>query len=558
MESQERTSYLMTLDPDMKIAIAQLNPIIGDLEGNSKKIIKEIREAQHLGADLILFSELALTGYPPEDLLLLPHFIDAVGKKLDEIILATEGITAIVGLPRRSNLKTGKPLFNSAAIIENQSLIGFHDKILLPTYDVFDERRYFEPGQDIKTWVIKGERVAITICEEIWEHGKVDDRVSYIRDPIADLKEHQAELLLNLSASPYSFNKFSRRLEVCRRAALSLNCPVILCNQVGANDSLLFDGQSIYAHPNNTFQSAKGFVEELQIVETKSLTPSFEDKDLMKDLYRALVMGIRDYFYKLGFKKACLGVSGGIDSAVVLALAIEALGAKNILAISMPSRYTSKGSRRDAETFAKQLNVEFNEISIEGPFQSYLQLLEPHFKEKPHDTTEENMQARIRGMILMAFSNKFGGLVLNASNKSELAVGYSTLYGDMCGALAVIGDLSKTKVYALARWMNRHKEIIPQSIIDRAPSAELRENQKDSDTLPPYDVVDQIVEAYVEEHRSVKEIVQQYGLEKKWVEELINKIDQNEYKRRQGAPILRVTERCFSVGRRFPIVQRST
>lgn len=541
----------------MHILAAQINPTIGDLAGNSERIIQVIEEGRSRGVDLIVFPEMALSGYPPEDFLLLPHFMEAVARQLKEIVRATAGIAVIIGLPRYNPHKLEKTLYNSAALIQNQTLIDFADKILLPTYDVFDERRYFEPGNDVKTWMLNNQKIGITICEDLWQHSGLLESTSYRRDPVLELRGKELACLINISASPYSLNKFSTRLKVCLSAARSLECPVILCNQVGGNDSLIFDGYSLYVNRDGILQCAKGFEEDKMFIDLVMPQQSVViERNMIQDLYQALVLGVRDYFRKLGFKKACLGLSGGIDSAVAACIAAEALGSKQVLAISMPSRYSSPESARDAALLSRCLGIDYREISIEPPFESYLGILAPSFEGRASDITEENLQARIRGMLLMSFSNKFGYLVLSTGNKSELALGYSTLYGDMCGGLAVIGDLTKRQVYDLAHWINRHEEVIPQHTIERPPSAELRPNQKDSDTLPDYDIIDHVLQAYIVEHRSPAWIADCFHYPLSMVQDLVRRIHLNEYKRRQAPPALRVSEKAFSVGRRFPIVQR--
>ncbi len=542
----------------MRIAVIQLNPIVGDLKGNLEKILEGIDYAKEQQAQLVIFPELSVTGYPPEDFLLLSHFIDQVERCLDPIIAATQGIAAVVGTVRRNPLQSEKQLFNTAAVIENGKLLGFQDKSLLPTYDVFDEGRYFEPAQQRRLWEIGGERVAITICEDIWKHSEQLKYTSYRSDPVQELKGLQPSLMVNLSASPYSYNKPAHRLAACAKAARTLRCPAIMVNQVGGNDSLIFDGYSFYVGADGALLGqGKGFEVDRMSVDTSKkgmvLQPRF---DPVADLYNALVLGVRDYFHKSGFKKACLGLSGGVDSALVACIAAEALGQENVLALGMASRYTSEASVSDAEALVKHLGIEFQLLSIEGPFKSYLELLHKPFAGLPSDATEENIQARIRGMLLMAFSNKLGYIVLSTGNKSELAMGYSTLYGDMCGGLAVISDLTKQQVYALANWINRHQEIIPFNTIKRPPSAELRPNQKDSDTLPDYDIIDQVVQSYVEEHRAPAWIAEHFHFPLSLIEDLVKRIHLNEYKRRQSPPSLRVSEKSFSVGRRFPIVQR--
>lgn len=541
----------------MRILIAQINPTVGHLQGNTAKIISAISAGRQQQADLVLFPELALTGYPPCDFLLLPHFIDAVERSLEEIVKAAVGIACVVGVPRKNLSGKGKSLYNSAAIIENGILLGFQDKMLLPTYDVFDEGRYFEPTTKISGWKVAGHRIGVTICEDIWEHSDLVKETNYHRDPVLELKEEKCDYVLNLSASPYHLGKGLSRSSVCAKAVMALKVPLILCNQVGGNDSLIFDGYSlVFSADGQLIASGKEFQEELLLVDLTQAKPIPEREiDEEEELYRALVLGVRDYFGKSGFTRACLGLSGGIDSAVVACIAAEALGPSNVLGVSMPSRYSSVGSVVDAKALAIALKIGYHEIPIEMPFKSYLDLLTPEFEGKPLDATEENLQARIRGAILMALSNKHGYVVLSTGNKSELAVGYSTLYGDMCGGLGVISDLTKRQVYALAEWINRNGEVIPWGTIKKPPSAELRPNQRDSDSLPDYAIVDAVVEAYVEEHASKEQIAEKYGYPLEVVEALIQKIHRSEYKRRQSAPGLRVSPKAFSVGRYFPIVQ---
>jgi NAD+ synthase (glutamine-hydrolysing) len=541
----------------MRILAAQINTVVGDLKGNTKKIIESIETGRRKKADIVLFPELTLSGYPPEDFLLLPSFMEAVASHLNEIIKASKGIVVVVGVPRQNPNSAEKFLYNSAAVIQNGKLLGFQDKILLPTYDVFDERRYFEPGNKTAVWDLFGCKVAITICEDLWRHSGLVRSTCYLRDPVLELKEFQPDLLLNLSASPYSVNKCEMRIQVSLEAAKTLQCPVLLCNSVGGNDSLIFDGGSVYVGPNGIAERAKSFIADEMLVDLNEKwdAPAFE-RDVVEDLYQALVLGVRDYFQKLGFQKACLGLSGGIDSALVACIAVDALGPDNVLALAMPSRYSSPESLRDAKILAKNLGIRLEEISIEKPFQSFLDELTPYFEGRENDVTEENLQARVRGMLLMAFSNKFGCIVLSTGNKSELALGYSTLYGDMCGGLAVIGDVTKRQVYALACRINRNSEVIPSYVIERPPSAELRPDQRDSDSLPDYDMIDDVLQSYLEDHMSSKEISEKFRYPPKIVEGLIKRIHQNEYKRRQSPPSLRVSEKAFSVGRRFPIVQK--
>jgi NAD+ synthase (glutamine-hydrolysing) len=541
----------------MKVLLAQLNPTIGALSGNTKKIIDTLDRARAKKADLVLFPELAICGYPPEDLVLHSSFIDTMENCLEQIIHASTGIIALVGLVRRNLQAGGKPLLNSVAIIQDGKLIGFQDKALLPTYDVFDERRYFEPGKSVYPWLLKGKNVGIIICEDIWQHSGYTGGTRYAMDPVLELKNHKIDVLLNLSASPYQFQKPNVRVNVCTKAAKTLHCPVLLCCQVGANDQLVFDGYSVFVNEKGELcRLGKGFEEEDILVDLDHpAAPCTFHYDPLSDLYHALVIGVRDYFHKSGFFKACLGLSGGIDSALVACIAAEALGKENVLCVNMPSRYSTKEAIDDAIQLAKRLGVVFKQIPIEGPFEDYLELLKPFLEGRPPDVTEENLQARIRGMILMALSNKLGHVVISTGNKSEMAMGYCTLYGDLAGGLAAIADVTKTQVYELARWINREKEIIPKGTIERAPSAELRPDQKDSDSLPPYEIVDAVLQAYVEDLLSPSEISQKYQIPIETVEDLVRRIHRAEYKRRQAPPGIRVSKKSFRVGRRYPIVQ---
>lgn len=540
----------------MKVAVAQINPIVGDFTYNQGKILDSIAAAKKGGADLVLFPEMALVGYPAEDLLTMPSFVEAAEKALISIVEATRGIIAVVGTIRKNPVRREKGLFNTAAILQDGKLLGFQDKILLPSYDVFSDRRHFEPGNEMPLWELGSKKVAITICEDLWQHAHEVGYAEYRRDPVEELSKLRPDLLLNLSASPYYIGREGTRLRVVTMAAKTLECPAILCNQVGGNDSLIFDGHSLFVSCKGELVfEGKGFEEDLMFVDTESAqSHPFAPQDHVEHLFNALVLGVRDYFYKQGFSRAVLGLSGGIDSAVVACIAAKALGPGNVLALSLPSRYTPDPSRHEAEELARNLGIGFKEISIESPFTSFLDVLAPHFAGRAPDVTEENLQARLRGILLMAFSNKFGYLVLSTGNKSEMAMGYATLYGDMCGGLAVLNDVSKALVYALARKINHHGEVIPLSTIEKPPSAELRPEQKDTDSLPEYPIVDKVLRAYVEEHESVEEIAEKHHLDLDLVRALVCKIHRNEYKRRQAPPGLRVTKKSFSVGRRFPIV----
>jgi NAD+ synthase (glutamine-hydrolysing) len=542
----------------MRILVCQINPTIGDFSSNVEKIKRGIAQGREEKAHLVLFPELALSGYPPDDFLLMPHFVNQATAALDAVIQASKGIWTIVGTFRRSEEGAEKGLYNSAAIIHDGKLVGFQDKSLLPSYDVFDERRYFEPARDVKVWEIAGSKVAITICEDLWQHWGKMKLTDYKFDPILAIKEQNPDLLLNLSASPFHMAKFSERIGVCKAPALTLGCPVILCNQVGGNDSLIFDGYSFAVSKKGELLClAKGFEEQNLLIDTQNLPAPIEFKENgIHNLHDALVLGLRDYFHKSNLKKACLGLSGGIDSAVTLALAVSALGKENVLAVMLPSRFSSQASLKDAKELVANLGVESWTLSIEEPFVAFLDLLLPKFSPRPFDVTEENLQARIRGMILMAISNKLGYIVLSTGNKSELATGFATLYGDMVGGLGVLSDVTKRQVYQLARHINQKKEIIPQSILIKPPSAELREGQLDSDSLPDYEIIDNVVEGYIEKHLSPEEIAKKFGYPVEVVSDLIQRIHKNEYKRRQSAPGLRVSTKAFSVGRRFPIVQK--
>ncbi len=540
----------------MKILVAQLNPLIGDLEANTKKIIESLRLARKLGLDVVVFPELTICGYPPEDLVFHQVFINRMMDKIDEIIPETEGIMALIGLVRYSH-HGAKELFNSAAVIQDRKLMGFQDKWLLPNYDIFNERRYFEPGVSTRAWEWKGNRIGIVICEDIWQHAGYVDFTRYERDPIIELLPYKIDVLLNLSASPYCYQKPDVRVKVCSKAAKTLNCPVILCCQVGASGQVIFDGYSVVVTKEGDLcQLGKGFREDQMIVNLSAKAcPIGFNYDPMKDLYSALVLGVKDYAEKCGFKKACLGLSGGIDSALVACIGVEALGAENVLGVRLPSYCSSQHSLDDAAALANNLNMRFQTIPIMEALDHYLVALEPSFGGREEGVTKENIQARIRGNLLMALSNKFGYLVLSTGNKSELALGYSTLYGDMCGGLGVIGDVMKTLVYELARWINRNGEVIPQSTIDKPPSAELRPGQKDLDAFPDYGIVDNVLKGYVEDYLMRDEIAKKYGVPIEEVNKLIHRVHIAEYKRRQGPPVLSISKKPFGFGRHYPIVQ---
>ena len=533
----------------MKFYIAQLNPTVGALTKNADKIINAILDAKAKNCDLIIFSEMVLQGYTPEDLLYEPAFIEASMHELERITKSTVGITAIVGCARK-NSDAGKAFRNSAAVIQNGAVIGFQDKCLLPTYDVFDEARYMEPAQSEKIWDIAGLSVGITVCEDIWKTGDPECAKLYTIDPLDSFEGKKLDLLVNISASPYALGKIEKRKQVAKRIANRLNCPVVIVNQVGAQDGVIYDGSSLYVDANGSVLiQAPAFSESYVSSDERVQAPVMSEGN---ELFDALVMGVKDYFSKQGLRKALLGLSGGIDSAVVACILQKALGSDAVTALIMPSRFTPIESKQDALQLAKNLKISSVELSIEGPFQAYLQLLQS-------DTigvVEENIQSRIRGMLLMALSNKEGSLVVNTGNKSELAMGYTTLYGDSCGAIGVLGDLLKYQVYEVARYINKNQEVIPSRILTRAPSAELRPNQKDTDSLPEYAILDTIVDEYVVAGIGPDDIASRHGFDEELVKKVCRTIHINEYKRRQAPFALRVSKKAFSCGRRVPIVHR--
>jgi NAD+ synthase (glutamine-hydrolysing) len=542
----------------MKIVISQLNYVIGDIDGNTSKILEEISKARKVNADLIIFSELAVCGYPPKDLLDYPSFIDRCELAVKQIGENSSNIGVIFGAPSWNNLDRGKKLYNSAYFFENQKLLKRIDKTLLPTYDVFDEYRYFEPNEIFECISFRGEKLAVTICEDLWN---IDDQKMYKLIPMDVLQYENPTLMINLSGSPYSYNHVEKRRNRMQQNAKMYSLPLCYVNQVGGNTDILFDGGSMFINKNGDIVEECAFYQEdFKIIEwsSGSVYPDnhqdYYDYDISLT-HDALLMGIKDYFTKMGFKKAIIGSSGGIDSAVVHALAAIALGGENVKAIMMPSKYSSKGSVDDAVKLAENLNSPYRIISIEETVKSLNSSLEEEFEGLGEDITEENIQARSRGIILMAISNKYGHIVLNTSNKSESAVGYSTLYGDMCGGLSVIGDLYKEQVYELARFMNRDGKIIPQEIINKEPSAELRPEQKDSDSLPDYSVLDKILFHYIEGKKGWREIVK-LGMDEDLVRRIIRLVDKNEYKRFQASPTLRISHKAFGIGRQMPIVAK--
>jgi len=541
----------------MKIALCQFNPTVGDFEGNRARILEMAREAHSGKADLAVFSELCVCGYPPQDLIERPSFAERNQKELAQLAQDIP-LPALVGFVGKAQDDTGKPVANSAALIARGKILFEQRKMLLPTYDVFDETRYFQPAHTQYVFPMNSETLGITICEDSWNNKSFWPERLYDRDPVAELAGKGSTLMLNLSSSPYTLGKRGLRHDMLRAVAEERHVPVVYVNQVGGNDSLIFDGSSVAFMPDGRMAAlAKSFDEDLVFFDSTTGIGDMHApmNDEFEAAYRALVIGTRDYVRKCGFQKIVIGVSGGIDSALVAAISADALGAGNVTGVAMPGPYSSEASLRDAQQLGKSLGIEMLVLPITDTFASYGKMLEKTFAGSPMDVTEENIQARIRGNILMALSNKFGGLVLSTGNKSELAVGYCTLYGDMAGGLAVISDVPKTMVYELANFLNREKMRIPQAIIDKAPSAELRPNQKDQDTLIPYEDLDRILKAYVEDLQSPEQISDECLLPLELVRSVALQVDRNEYKRKQAAPGLKVTSKAFSVGRRFPLAQ---
>jgi len=552
----------------MRLGLAQLNPTVGDLAGNRRKIIDSYAALVAQGAQLVVFPELAVCGYPPRDLLFKRRFVSDVAESLAEIAAAVGAVPAVIGTVEANPSGRGRPFFNSAAFCYRGKVGAIGRKCLLPTYDVFDEDRYFEPAMAPTVVDHAGYRIGITICEDIWTHPMISTRRLYSgRVPIEQLAEQKCDLMLNLSASPWHSAKESIRQNfVVGDSARALHCPVVYVNCVGGNDELIFDGRShVCDAQGRVIAGLAAFAEDRAVVdikpsgtntpfETPVLHPTFT-QDEMKDMFDALVLGLRDYAQKSGFKRALIALSGGIDSAVVGVIAAAAFGPENVMGVSLPSAISSQHSRDDARVLAANLGIRFETIPIASPVSATETALGPLFAGLPRDVAEENIQARVRGVLMMALSNKFGSILLTTGNKSEMAVGYCTLYGDMCGGLAVISDVFKMQVYALARWINREREIIPVSTIEKPPSAELRPDQTDQDSLPPYDVLDAILKGYVEEGLSRRDLVAQ-GFAAAVVNDVIRKVDLNEYKRKQAAPGLKITPLAFGVGRRIPIVQK--
>ena len=552
----------------MRLGLAQINTTVGDLAGNRRRILDAYSALVARGAELVVFPELVTCGYPPRDLLFKRHFVADVEASMREIAEAIGEVPALVGTVETNASGSGRPYFNTAAFCQAGRVVSSARKCLLPTYDVFDEDRYFEPAAQPTVITHQGRRIGLTICEDIWTHPMISTRRLYNGlEPLSQLASQKCDLMVNLSASPWNYGKSGVRQTLVTDAARVLGCPVAYVNAVGGNDELIFDGRSLVSDPaGRVVAGLAAFAEDLATVEVGpggaggALSPTFEQPE-MADIHSALVLGLRDYAHKVGFKTALVALSGGIDSAVVGALAVAALGPENVIGVSQPSAISSQHSRDDAVLLARNLGIRIETIGISEVVTACEAALAPVFKGRPRDVTEENIQARVRGVIMMALSNKFGALLLTTGNKSEMAVGYCTLYGDMCGGLAVISDVFKTQVYALSNWMNADARRagrtppIPQSSIDKLPSAELRPNQTDQDSLPPYDLLDAILKGYVEEGLSRRDLVAQ-GFAEAVVNDIVRKVDLNEYKRKQAAPGLKITPLAFGVGRRIPIVQK--
>lgn len=540
----------------MKIALSQLNYHIGNFEGNLTKMLAAVQEAKNQGADLICFGELAVCGYPPRDFLEFDDFIRQCSASVYTLRQASQGIGIVVGSPTRNPVAAGKDLFNSAYFLYDGEVIGVQHKALLPTYDIFDEYRYFEPATEFHTIEFKGHRVALVVCEDIWNVG--NENPLYTVCPLDEMMPEKPDFMLNISASPFSASQAQTRIEIVRANVERYNLPMFYANHVGAQTDIIFDGGSLVLSPDGmVFDEMPYWEEGMQIYDLEAVQKGGQNREQPKEkiqlIHDALVVGIRDYFQKLGFKKAILGLSGGIDSAITAVLAAQALGAENVLGVLMPSQYSSGHSVDDARQLAENLGIKHEIIAIKPMYEVFETALAPHFKDLPFNVTEENIQARIRGTLLMAMSNKFGNILLNTTNKSEMAVGYGTLYGDMCGGISVLGDVYKTEIYALAQYINRDGEVIPASTINKPPSAELRPNQKDSDSLPPYEVLDKLLFNYIEGRQGPRELIEM-GFDPALVQRVLRMVNINEFKREQAAPVLRVSTKGFGMGRRMPIV----
>ena len=546
----------------MKIALAQINPTIGDFSGNTAKIIEFARRAQQGGADMVLFPELAICGYPPADLLEKPAFVARCGEAICEVAraFAKDPIAVIAGYVTAAEHGSGKHVMNSAALVRHGRVEFVQSKMLLPYYDVFDEQRYFAPALRQRICRFDGQAMALTICEDTWNDKGFWENRLYSVDPVEELMKQGASIIFNISASPWWHGKRGLRREMLAAIAIRHRAPVVMVNQIGGNDSLVFDGSSLVLDPGgNVIAQAKSFAEDLVFADLDALTgdvrePTADEDEAMLD---ALTLGTRDYVRKCGFSRAVIALSGGIDSALVAVIAVRALGAENVTTLGMPSPYSSQGSIDDSRQLAKNLGIRYETIRIDETFAAFNRALHPVFDGREPDITQENLQSRIRGTLLMAFSNKFNALVLTTGNKSEMSTGYCTLYGDMVGALAVIGDVFKTRVYELCRRVNHEREVIPMAILEKPPSAELRPGQKDTDSLLPYDILDPILEAYVEHYETPEKIAAERGIDLETVRSVVKMVERSEYKRQQAALVLKVTPKAFGMGRRFPIAAKA-
>ena len=544
----------------MKIALGQINPTVGDFSGNANKIIDFSRRAREAGAGLILFPELSVCGYPPRDLVERPTFVAKNRESVERIAAETKGIAVICGLVTPAQAETGKSVMNSAALLQDGKLAFLQSKMLLPTYDVFDEMRNFAPARHQELFDFCGNRMALTICEDAWNDKHFWNKRLYGFDPVEALVRAGGNFVLNISASPFWLGKRELRRDMLATIARNDNVPVVMVNQVGGNDSLLFDGSSVvFDREGNIIAQGKSFEEDIVYFDSATLTGEMHEQIEGEEAsaYAALVLGTRDYVRKCGFKKVIIALSGGIDSALTAAIATDAMGPENVLGVGMPGPYSSKGSIDDARALAQNLGIRFELLSITEICKSYLHVLKDVFAGLKEDVTEENIQARARGSLLMALSNKFNAIVLSTGNKSEIAVGYCTLYGDMVGGLAVISDVPKTMVYRISRYVNSRRLVIPESTLEKPPSAELRPNQKDSDSLPPYDVLDAILEDYVEDMHSAEQIAKDRGFDLALIERVMRMVDRAEYKRQQAAPGIKISAKAFGYGRRFPIAAKS-
>jgi NAD+ synthase (glutamine-hydrolysing) len=543
----------------VKIALGQINPTVGDFSGNAAKIIQFSLQARSAGSELILFPELSVCGYPPRDLVERPWFVARNRESIEKIASETKGIAVICGLVTPAHADTGKSVMNSAALLRDGRVEFIQSKMLLPTYDVFDEMRNFAPAKSQQLFDFCGKRMALTICEDAWNDKHFWNRRLYGVDPVEELIKAGGNVVLNISASPFWLGKRELRRDMLATIAKNDNVPVAMVNQVGGNDSLVFDGSSLVIAPDGrVIAQGKSFVEDLVYFDSQSLTGDMHEQIAGEEAsaYEALVLGTRDYVRKCGFQRVIIGLSGGIDSALTASIAVDAVGAENVTGVGMPGPYSSQGSIDDARQLAKNLGIRFELLSINEIYEACHQTLAPVFAGLPEDATEENIQSRSRGMLLMSLSNKFGALVLSTGNKSELAVGYCTLYGDMVGGLAIISDVPKTLVYRLSAYVNSRRAVIPQTTIDKAPSAELRPDQKDSDSLPTYDVLDAILEDYVEEARSAEQIAVAHDFDPDLVKRVIQMVERSEYKRQQAAPGIKISTKAFGYGRRFPIAAK--